>query len=180
VNLKDRYERTALGLVDLGATNALFWPDWIIMELRQDWPDDGSLAYALLRVTLGLNIFMHGTSRLMTGIGNFVSGLIKSFQNTALPEAVVGSFGYALPWLEASIGLFLIIGFKTREVLVAGALLMMALTFGTALRQDWEVAGLQLLYSAVYTALIAALRHNSLSLDQKFAALNRERETQNR
>jgi thiosulfate dehydrogenase (quinone) large subunit len=93
---------------------------------------------------------------------------------------VVGSFGYALPWLEASIGLFLIIGFKTREVLVAGALLMMALTFGTALRQDWEVAGLQLLYSAVYTALIATLRHNSLSLDLKFAALNRERETQNR
>ena len=42
-------------------------------------PDDSSLAYALLRVTLGLNIFMHGTSRLLGGIGNFVSGMIKMF-----------------------------------------------------------------------------------------------------
>jgi len=51
---------------------------------------------------------------------------------------------------------------------------MSALTFGTALRQDWDVAGLQLLYSAVYAALIAGLRYNSLSVDQKFAARNRE------
>jgi thiosulfate dehydrogenase [quinone] large subunit len=149
------------------------------MDLRRHWPDDRSLAYALLRVTLGLNIFMHGTSRLMAGTGNFVNGLVKSFQNTALRTAVVVPFGYALPWLEASLGLLLIIGFKTREVLVAGALLMMALTFGTALRQDWEVAGLQLLYSVVYTALVAGLRYNSLSTDQKLGALHRGwRETQ--
>lgn len=143
------------------------------MDVRQGWPDDRSLAYALLRVTLGLNIFMHGTSRLLAGIGNFVSGMIKIFQNTALPTTVVVPFGYVLPWLEAGLGVLIIIGLRTREVLVAGALLMLALTFGTALRQDWDVAGLQLLYSAVYTALIAGLRYNSLSVDQKFAALNR-------
>ncbi|MGA8500711.1 MAG: DoxX family protein [Candidatus Sulfotelmatobacter sp.] len=134
-------------------------------------PDDSSLAYALLRATLGLNILMHGTSRLLGGIGNFVSGMIKMFQNTVLPTAVVVPFGYALPWLEAALGLLIMIGFRTREALVAGALLMLGLTFGTALRQDWGVAGVQLLYSAVYAALIAALRYNSLSVDQKaFAA----------
>ena len=138
-------------------------------------PDDSSLAYALLRVTLGLNIFMHGTSRLLGGISNFVSGMIKMFQNTVLPTAVIVPFGYALPWLEAALGLLIIVGFRTREALVAGALLMLGLTFGTALRQDWDVAGIQLLYSVVYAALIAALRYNSLSVDQKaFAAVNRE------
>jgi thiosulfate dehydrogenase (quinone) large subunit len=138
-------------------------------------PDDSSLAYALLRVTLGLNIFMHGTSRLLGGIGNFVSGMIKMFQNTVLPTDVVVPFGYALPWLEAALGLLIIIGFRTREALVAGSLLMLALTFGTALRQDWDVAGVQLLYTAIYAALIAALRFNGLSVDQKvFAAMNRE------
>ena len=143
------------------------------MDVRRHWPEDRSLAYALLRVTLGLNIFMHGTSRLMAGVGSFVSAMIKMFQNTALPTAVVVPFGYVLPWLEAGLGVLIIIGLRTREVLVAGALLMLALTFGTALRQDWDVAGLQLLYSAVYTALIAGLRYNSLSVDQKFAARNR-------
>ena len=138
-------------------------------------PDDSSLAYALLRITLGLNIFMHGTSRLLACISNFVSGMIKMFQDTVLPTAVVVPFGYALPWLEAALGLLIIIGFRTREALVAGALLMLGLTFGTALRQDWDVAAIQLLYSVVYAALIAALRYNSLSVDQKaFAAVNRE------
>ena len=137
--------------------------------------DDSSLAYALLRVTFGLNIFLHGTSRLLGGIGNFVSGLIKMFQNTVLPTAVVVPFGYALPWLEAALGLLIIIGFRTREALVAGALLMLGLTFGTALRQDWDVAAIQLFYSVLYAALIAALRYNSLSVDQKpFATVNRE------
>ena len=138
-------------------------------------PDDSSLAYALLRITLGLNIFMHGTSRLLAGISNFVSGMIKMFQDTVLPTAVVVPFGYALPWLEAGLGFLIIVGFRTREALVAGSLLMLALTFGTALRQDWDVAGVQLLYSAVYAALIATLRYNRLSLDHKaFAAVNRE------
>jgi len=138
-------------------------------------PDDSSLAYALLRITLGLNIFMHGTSRLLAGVGNFVSGMIKLFQSTVLPTAVVVPFGYALPWLEAGLGFLIIVGFRTREALVAGSLLMLALTFGTALRQDWDVAGVQLLYSAVYAALIAALRYNSLSVDHKaFAAVDRE------
>jgi thiosulfate dehydrogenase [quinone] large subunit len=138
-------------------------------------PDDSSLAYALLRITLGLNIFMHGTSRLLAGVGNFVSGMIKLFQGTVLPTAVVVPFGYALPWLEAGLGFLIIVGFRTREALVAGSLLMLALTFGTALRQDWDVAGVQLLYSAVYAALIAALRYNRLSVDHKaFAAVDRE------
>ena len=138
-------------------------------------PDDSSLAYALLRITLGLNIFMHGTSRLLAGVGNFVSGMIKLFQSTVLPAAVVVPFGYALPWLEAGLGFLIIVGFRTREALVAGSLLMLALTFGTALRQDWDVAGVQLLYSAVYAALIAALRYNRLSVDHKaFAAVDRE------
>jgi thiosulfate dehydrogenase [quinone] large subunit len=66
-------------------------------------PDDSSLAYALLRVTLGLNIFMHGTTRLLAGIGNFVNGMIKMFQNTVLPTAVVAPFGYAcLGWKRGS------------------------------------------------------------------------------
>jgi len=102
------------------------------MDVRPRHPDDRSLAYALLRVTLGLNIFMHGTSRLLAGVGSFVTGMTKIFQNTLLPKAVVVPFGYALPWLEADLGILIIIGFRTREALVSGALLMLALTFGTA------------------------------------------------
>jgi thiosulfate dehydrogenase [quinone] large subunit len=134
------------------------------MDVRAHRLDDRPLAYVVLRVTLGLNIFMHGFSRVLAGVGKFVDSMNTMFQNTPLPITIVQPFAYALPWLEAGIGLLIVIGFRTREALVAGALLMLALTFGTALRQDWDVAGLQLLYSAVYAALIAGLRYNSLSV----------------
>ncbi len=42
---------------------------------------------------------------------------------------------------------------------------MAMLTFGTCLLQDWSVAALQLIYSAVYFILIALLRYNSWSVD---------------
>ena len=136
--------------------------------------DDAGLAYALLRITLGLNILMHGVSRLLGGAGTFASSMAKTFQNTVLPAAVVLPFAYALPWLEGAVGFLLLIGFRTREALVAGAMLMLALTFGTTLLQDWNVAAIQLLYSAVYAALIAALRHNRFSVDTIVSAgLNR-------
>jgi thiosulfate dehydrogenase (quinone) large subunit len=137
------------------------------MEAKRKWPDDASLAYALLRVTLGLNIFIHGVSRLLSGVGNFVAAMIKMFQNTILPTAAVVPFAYALPWLETTIGLLIIVGFRTRAALVSGALLLLALTFGTTLRQDWDVAAIQLLYSVVYAILIAALRYNGLSVDDR-------------
>jgi len=47
--------------------------------------DDVSLAYALLRITLGLNIFMHGVSRLLAGLGNFANVMAKTFENTPVP-----------------------------------------------------------------------------------------------
>jgi thiosulfate dehydrogenase [quinone] large subunit len=137
------------------------------MDRKRKWPDDLSLAYALLRVTLGLNIFMHGISRLLGGVSNFVNSMIKMFQNTVLPTAALVPFAYSLPWLETAIGLLVIFGFRTREALVSGALLILALTFGTTLRQDWDVAAIQLLYSIAYAILIAALRYNSLSVDVK-------------
>src|ERR1700730_10869192 len=137
------------------------------MDTKRKWPDDMPLAYPLLRVALGFNLFLHVISRLLAGVENFVNSMVKMFQNTALPTAVVVPFGYALPWPEAAIGLLLAVGFRTREALVSGVLLMLTLTFGTTLRQDWEVAAIQLFYSTVCVILIAALRYNSLSVDQK-------------
>jgi thiosulfate dehydrogenase [quinone] large subunit len=137
------------------------------METNGKWPDDASLAYAWLRVTLGLNIFVHGISRLLGGVGNFVTARIRMFQNTILPKAAVVRFAYALPWLETTIGLLIIVGFRTRAALVSGALLMLALTFGPTLGQGWDVAAIQLLYSVVYVILIAALRYHGLSVDER-------------
>ncbi len=129
---------------------------------------DLPLAYALLRITLGVNIALHGISRIVAGPALFAASLTKQFANTPLPHFAVQGFGYALPWFEALVGLLILFGALTRVALIAGALLIVLLTFGSTLHQDWDIAGLQLIYAAVYFVLIALHQYNSFSVDELF------------
>lgn len=144
-----------LGMVQHGADASRKWPAG----------SDLSLAYALLRITMGTNITLHGISRILAGPASFVSSLVKQFESTLLPHFAVQGFAYALPWLETTIGLLLLFGALTRVALMAGALLIVLLTFGSALHQDWDIAGLQLIYALVYFVLISFSQYNSLSID---------------
>lgn len=137
---------------------------------RSPVADDYSLAYALLRATLGVNIAMHGISRILMGVGVFAAGIEKQFAATVLPHFAVAAFANALPWAEALIGLLILFGAATRTALVAGALLILVLTFGSNLHQDWQVAGLQLIYAIAYALLTAFHRYNAISLDRFLSA----------
>jgi thiosulfate dehydrogenase (quinone) large subunit len=69
--------------------------------------------------------------------------------------------------VETALGLLLLLGLFTRFALIAGALVMTALVFGTNLAQDWNVAGLQLIYCFLYYYLLAHRREKNLwSLDR--------------
>lgn len=126
---------------------------------------DRSLAYLFLRATVGVNILIHGVARLVSGPGAFASVLVQGFRSTPLPSSLVAGFASVLPWVEAAVGLFVLIGLFSRVALSAGALLILVLTFGSTMRQDWESAGLQLIYASVYTGLLAFRRYNTLSID---------------
>ena len=127
--------------------------------------EDRALAYLFLRATLGLNLTFHGVSRIMMGTQKFARNLAFMFQNTPLPDWSVLAFGRALPWVEALLGLLLLVGLRTRAALIGASLLICALTFGSTLRQDWEGAGAQLIYAAVLAALLAFRSCNAHSLD---------------
>jgi len=75
-------------------------------------------------------------------------------------------FALALPWAESIVGLLVLVGIRTRFVLVAGSLLILTLTFGATLNQDWESAGLQLIYATVYASLLAFRNYNTFSVDE--------------
>jgi thiosulfate dehydrogenase (quinone) large subunit len=125
-------------------------------------------AYLMLRVTLGLNIFLHGAVRWAGGLRRFAAPLVSEFQNTLLPHWSVFGFSYLLPVVEAVIGAAILIGFQTRRALIAGMVFMLVLTFGSSLRQDWQVVGLQLMYSLVYAILLAAEGFNRYRIDRLF------------
>lgn len=126
---------------------------------------DIAVAYLLMRATIGVNILVHGVSRLLAGMTTFAHSLISIFQRTPLPVWSVYTFGIVLPWLEAFLGLLLLIGLSTRIALIGGLLLIFVLEFGSNLRQDWESAGLQLIYASIYAVLLAYRSRNIYSLD---------------
>jgi thiosulfate dehydrogenase [quinone] large subunit len=70
-----------------------------------------------------------------------------------------------LPYIETVIGLLIVLGFQTRAALIAGSLMIAALTFGTMLRNDFTIAWLQLTYAIAFFLLMAFRSWNRLSID---------------
>jgi thiosulfate dehydrogenase (quinone) large subunit len=126
---------------------------------------DERLAYALLRTVVGTNLLMHGVSRAIGGTGEFAAKLVMQFAHAPLPAWSVWVFGLTLPAIEGGLGLLLLIGLRTRAALIAASALIIVLTFGSSLLQDWPAAGTQLTYAAVYAALLFLHKYNGWSAD---------------
>jgi len=127
--------------------------------------NDERLAYALLRAVVGTNLMMHGVSRTIGGTGEFAAKLVMQFAHAPLPAWSVWAFGLTLPAIEGGLGLLLLIGLRTRATLIAASALILVLTFGSSLLQDWSAAGIQLTYALAYAALLFLHRHNGWSAD---------------
>ena len=130
---------------------------------------DQRLAYAFLRFVFGVNIFFHGISRLFAGHGVFLNYLDQSVSHAVLiPKSALPAFAAILPWAETLIGLLLLLGLFTRFALLAGSSVMIVLMAGATLSQNWDVAGLQLIYCLVYFALLTYRERNVFSFDTLF------------
>jgi thiosulfate dehydrogenase (quinone) large subunit len=130
---------------------------------------DRRIAYALLRIVFGVDIFFHGLSRLVGDHAAFLAYLSQQMAKAPLPKSILPPFAAALPWTEAIIGLLLLLGLFTRFALVAGSLEMIALMAGITLAQNWDVAGIQLIYCAIYFVLLTHRGRNFYSLDTLIA-----------
>src|SRR5690606_6987877 len=113
------------------------------------------LALLILRLGLGVNMLMHGLTRIFN-LGSFAEKMASGFNETVLPEPLVLAMGYFIPVAELLIGLLILSGFWLRWAVFAGGLLMAMLLFGTTLKQDWGTAGSQMIYVLCFYFL---LRH---------------------
>ncbi len=80
------------------------------------------------RLVLGVTLAIAGWQK-VTDLDASVRA-VRAFQ--ILPEAVVGTFGYALPMVELMLGGLLVIGLTTRFAALVGGLLMLAFSIGIA------------------------------------------------
>ncbi|KMQ61357.1 hypothetical protein ACM46_15090 [Chryseobacterium angstadtii] len=122
-------------------------------------------AYFLLKISMGVNMLGHGLARIPK-INAFAEGMTKIFEKSWLPEPLIMIFGTVLPFAEFLIGLMLLIGFKTRWALIAGASLIVVLLFGSSTIENWEAMGIQMIYAIFFYILIIQMK------DEKPGPLN--------
>ena len=122
-------------------------------------------AYALLRVTLGVVFFFSGVGKFVGGLGEFVAGMQQRFAGK-LPLALVTAFAYALPFMEVLLGALLLLGLFTGAALVLSGLLLLALTFGTVMQNDFPTVAHNTQYALVNFVLLWLADHNGFSVDR--------------
>jgi thiosulfate dehydrogenase (quinone) large subunit len=138
-------------------------------------------AYFILRVSLGINMFVHGTGRMYQGVHNWVATTEKLFIGNILPMWLVHGFLTILPFMEAAIGVLLVLGLWTHWALVWEGFVLIVLLFGMGLRADFAaiptagaVVARQMVYLLTFYVLLAMINYNRFSLDTLFAARRRD------
>jgi len=125
------------------------------------------VAYALLRVTMGVIFLFYGIGKFMGGLGNFVGGMTQHFAGK-LPALMVTPFAYILPFGEVTAGLLILFGLFTRLGLTISGLLLIGLTFGTVMLGDAPTVAHNLQYALVTFVLLWLVDLNRYSLDSLF------------
>ena len=138
-----------------------------------DSPDSNSLdhqlAYLVFRLTLGINILVHGAGRIFgPGADAFATTTAGEFTKTGLPMGLVHAFLVVVPFAEMVLGALTTAGWLTRWALALGGLLITALVFGTAMRSDWTTVGVQMIYAITYYLLLVNRAANRFSVDAMF------------
>lgn len=123
-----------------------------------------ALAHFIARIGLGINIGLHGWTRIPT-FSAFQTFLQGQFEGSLLSPALINVMAYVIVALESTIGALLLLGLVLRYALAAGGLLMWILLFGSCLIQNWGAAGSQMLYLAFFAVLLATLRYDRYSVD---------------
>ena len=136
------------------------------IDWREDWRADTSLAYAIFRLTFGVNLMLRGVDSIFfLGLDNFANGMVKQFAMTWIGPGMIQPFAHTIPWIEMVMGACLIVGLFTRPALIVGGLLMANLTFGTMFLRNFDLAWLQLTYAIAFFLLLATHAWNVISLD---------------
>lgn len=124
------------------------------------------LAYCIMRISLGINIFVHGFIRLGNNYEKFIASTTQMFSSSFLPFWSVNFFAHVIPIAEFIIGFLLILGLFTEVTAIGGSILMMLLILGMGVLQKWDALGAQMIYVLFYFLTLFLLEYNRYSLDR--------------
>ncbi len=138
------------------------------MNTNQNHAANLSIAYLLLRLSLGIVIFLHGVVRLAGHYQQFVKVPYSLSRRRLYLPAPFTLQRCAFLLLKPFSAFSYSTGLLTRLALMGGALLMILLLFGKSMQQDWTTVAIQLVYSFLYFVLLAYRGWNRFALDSVF------------
>src|SRR5262249_39335936 len=77
------------GTIPVEFTGGAAMMSTIAEKTSTTWHSDASIAYAILRLTLGVNIGLRGIVRIAHGPAAFAQGIVKQMEMTILPPSLV-------------------------------------------------------------------------------------------
>lgn|SRR4051812_36846551 len=114
--------------------------------------DPRCLAVALGRWAFGILFLFAGIGKIGNPAG-FAKFLLGQYEKTWLPKWLLTPFGYALPFIELTLGILLLLGIARNTVLFVTGLLLLTLTFGQIVLQS-PVAFNNLMYALGVAAVL--------------------------
>jgi len=124
-------------------------------------------SYLILRFAVAASMFGHGLVRIPK-LSNFSAWMVKSFEHSMMPPALVIPFSFLLPFGELITGILLLLGLFTRQALILGGVIMIMLIFGTAMIENWDAIPSQLIHAAFFAVLLNFISSNRFALDHLF------------
>ena len=120
--------------------------------------------YLIVRLGIGLSMFGHGLVRLPK-LEAFSNGMVKMFANSILPEFLTVPFTYAIPIVEFTFGLMIVLGLFTRTAAIVLSALLISLIFGCTLIENSDDIPYQLVHLAFVAYLVNYVKDNSYAVD---------------
>ncbi len=137
-----------------------------------------AFAHLLLRLWVGMRLFMAGLDKFRWGNGSTVSFGVDNYakktgplaklmsENSFLPESAANAFAATIGYILVPVGIWVAIGIFTEFGLLAAGLVFLSLGFGlAALPDDTEVVGNIGVSILIVAAALVTARAKNFSID---------------
>ncbi|RKD91601.1 DoxX family protein [Mangrovibacterium diazotrophicum] len=121
-------------------------------------------SYFFVKLPMALSLLGHGLVRIPK-LQIFSDWMVNFMANSYLPEVMIRSFSYLVPFVEVVTGVLLLVGFYTRQTIYLALALMALFVFGNTTIENWEAITSELLHAGYLTALLYLIQYDRFSLD---------------
>ncbi|MFQ5737685.1 MAG: DoxX family protein [Acidobacteriota bacterium] len=125
-------------------------------------------AHFVCRVMLGLTFLMAGwfKSFQLTPLGHARRFFTEPYSDTWIPYFLLLAVGISIPVVELLSGVLLIVGWRTREALIAVGAILLVVTYGHLLKEPLFSLTAHILPRTVLLVAVLLIEDDTLSIDR--------------